>query len=311
MSTEITTAFVKQFGANVFHLSQQQGSVLRNCVRNETVTGDSRYFDRIGKATAQTRTSRHSDTPIMNTPHSRRRVSPIEKEYGDLVDDMDKVKTLNDPTNDYSMAAQWALGRAMDTEIIEAASGTAYTGVAGATSTVLPTTQKIASISGGAGSAFNVQALRRARKILEANDVNKNQPWYCTINAWQKENLLGETEVTSSDYNSVKALVSGEVNSFLGFEFKATELIQDQASALTFSVTTGLYDAGGAVDGNGYDKLHAWAKAGLLLGISADIKAQIAPRADKSFSTQVYASLSMGAVRMEEEAVVEILCKDT
>lgn len=198
----------------------------------------------------------------------------------------------------------------MDTEIIQAASGTAYTGVAGATSTTLPNAQKLASVASSAGSALNVQALRRARKILESADVDKGQPWYCTINAWQKENLLSETETTSSDYNTVKALVMGEINTFLGFEFKHTELIEDVSSSTSFNTTSGAVGSGGG-DSNGYDKLHAFAKSGLLLGLGQDIKAQIAQRPDKSFSTQVYASLSMGAVRMEEECVVEIHCKDT
>ena len=33
------------------------------------------FFDQIGVTAAQLRTSRHSDTPQINTPHSRRRIS--------------------------------------------------------------------------------------------------------------------------------------------------------------------------------------------------------------------------------------------
>lgn len=75
MSTQITTAFVEQYKANVYHLTQQKGSKLRRAVRTETVTGRNAYFEQIGATAARLRTSRHSDTPRMDTPHSRRRVS--------------------------------------------------------------------------------------------------------------------------------------------------------------------------------------------------------------------------------------------
>lgn len=310
MSSQITTSFVKQYGANVFHLSQQKGSVLRNCVRVESVQGDSRFFDRIGKATAQVKAGRHSDTPIMDTPHTRRMVALVDYEYGDMVDNADKVKTLNDPTNDYSVAAQWALGRAMDDLIVDAASGNAYGGVAGATSVALPSTQKIASVASTAGASLNVQALRRAAKILDSNDVDPMEARYFAFNAYQKEALLGQTEVSSADYNSVKALVMGQIDTFMGFKFVRTELLNDRSSALSFDQTTGAVGSGSG-DANGYDQCLAWAKSGLLLAIGADIKAEIAKDPGKSFGTRIYASMSLGATRMEEEKVVEVLCKDT
>lgn len=310
MSSQITEQFVKQFGANVFHLSQQKGSKLRGAVRSETVVGDARYFDRIGKATAAQRTSRHADTPQMNTPHSRRMVTLVTYEYGDLVDKADKVRSLNDPTNDYSVAAQWALGRSMDSEILAAGVGNAYSGVAGGTAVPLPSSQKLVAVSGGAGTGLNVDTLRGTLRKFDANDVDPNEQKYFAFNALQKENLLGETEVSSSDFNTVKALVMGQVDTFLSFKFIHVELTTDQSGALQFEVATGAVGSG-AGDADGYDIQLAWAKNGLLLGIGSDITAKIQERADKSFSTQVYAAMDIGSTRMEEEKVVAVYCKDT
>lgn len=75
MSIQITTAFVEQYKANVYHLTQQKGSKLRRAVRVETVTGKNAYYEQLGSTSARLRTSRHADTPRMDTPHSRRRVS--------------------------------------------------------------------------------------------------------------------------------------------------------------------------------------------------------------------------------------------
>jgi hypothetical protein len=69
MSTQITTSFVNQFSANIQMLSQQMGSKLRDAVDVETITGERAYFEQVGSAAAVERTSRHADTPIMDTPH--------------------------------------------------------------------------------------------------------------------------------------------------------------------------------------------------------------------------------------------------
>ena len=91
MSSQITTSFVEQYSDNVSLLAQQTGSKLRNAVDVESIRGKSAFFDQIGVTAAQIRTTRHSDTPQIDTPHSRRKVSLDTYEWGDLVDDADKV----------------------------------------------------------------------------------------------------------------------------------------------------------------------------------------------------------------------------
>jgi hypothetical protein len=122
---QITTAFVEQYSSNIQMLSQQKGSLLRDKVRLESVVGKNAFFDQVGSVTATVRSSRHSDTPQADTPHSRRRVTLVDYEFADLIDDLDKVRMLADPTSSYAMAAAYAMGRAMDDNIIAAATGTA------------------------------------------------------------------------------------------------------------------------------------------------------------------------------------------
>ena len=110
MSSQITTAFVQQYSNNVQMLSQQKGSLLRNAVDAETIVGKNAFFEQVGQAVAQKRVSRHSDTPQIDTPHARRRVSMVDYEYADLIDKQDQVRTLIDPTSSYAQAAAFALG---------------------------------------------------------------------------------------------------------------------------------------------------------------------------------------------------------
>ena len=282
MSSQITTAFVQQYSNNVQMLSQQKGSLLRSAVDVETVVGKNAFFDQVGSALAVKRTTRHADTPQMDTPHARRRVSLVDYEYADLIDNQDKIRTLIDPTSSYASAAAFALGRAQDDEIIAALSGTAFTGETGSTSTALPSSQKITE-SGTAG--LTIAKLRSAKELLDAASVDPSIPRYIAVGPRQITDLLGTTEVTSSDFNSVKALANGEVNSFLGFNFIVSNRL-DIASSKRLCLV--------------------WAMDGCKMAIGQDLMTRIDERADKGYAHQVYVCQSIGATRMEEDKVVTI-----
>lgn len=301
MSTGAPTAFVQEFASGITTLSQQLASRLRNYVMvKDGVVGESVYFDQIGATTAALITTRHGDTPLMNTPYDRRKADINGYEWADLIDKLDMVKTLNNPQNAYVQAGAAAMGRAIDSVIINAALGTSNTGVAGGTPIALPAAQKVAVNSwkfgtGSGNSGLTISKLIEARKILEGNEAYNpgmpNNELAIAVSAQQKANLLATTEVTSSDYNTVKALVNGEVDTFMGFKFLHSELLQ--------------------TDGSGYRMIPAWVKSGIGLAIGADIRARISERDDKRYSTQVYFMMALGATRMEEKKVVQILADET
>ena len=286
MSVNVTTSFVEQYSTNVQMLSQQMGSKLRAAVDVESIRGKQSFFEQIGKTTAQLRTSRHGNTPQIDMPHSRRALTTATYEWADLIDDADKIRMLIDPTSSYAKAAAAAMGRAMDSVIITAALGTAKTGVSGGTSTALPSTQKVAHGSAG----LTVAKLLSAKKILDENDVDPSVKRYCVVSPEQIEDLLNLTEVKSSDFNTVKALAQGDINSFLGFEFITSNLLTADATPSR--------------------QVIAFAADGIKLGIGKDVTAKISERDDKSYSTQVYYCMDLGATRMEEEKVVEIACNE-
>jgi len=285
MSTQITTAFVNQFSQNIQLLSQQMGSLMRNTVRQETVNGEKAFFEQIGSAVAQKRASRHASTPIMDTPHARRMVTMSDYEYADLVDDQDKIRLLISPESTYGKAAAAAIGRAMDDEIIGALGGTAKTGVSGGTSTALPSGQKI--VHGSAG--LTIAKLISAKKIMDQNSVDPSIERYIVVSPEQIEDLLNTTSVTSADFNSVKALVNGTVDSFMGFKFITSNRLKDDGTSRL---------------------CYAYAREGVVMALGKDVTAKIDPRPDKSYSTQIYYCSTFGASRMQEEMVVEIACNE-
>ena len=274
MSSQITTSFVEQYSSNVSMLSQQMGSKLRSSVDVEKVTGKNAFFDQVGVTAAQLRTSRHGDTPQIDTPHSRRRLSLADYEWADLVDDVDKVRMLVDPTSSYARAAAAAMNRAMDDVIITAFNASANTGVAGGTSTALPSSQKTATSDQSDG--LTIAKLLSAKKILDNNDVDPSLKRYVVCGPQQISDLLGTTQVTSSDYNTVKALAMGSIDSFLGFQFIMSTRLNKDATYTT-------------------DRLcFAFTEDAIKLAIGNDVSAKISERADKSYSTQVYYAMDIG-----------------
>ena len=290
MSQQITTAFVQQYSANVQMLSQQMGSRLRDAVRLETVVGKNAFIDQIGSVTAQLRSSRHADTPQIDTPHQRRRLSIASYEFADLIDDQDKVRMLIDPTSSYAQAAAAAMGRAMDDVIITAALGTASTGETGSGSATLDATANMVG-SASSNDGLTIAKLTEAKRKMDLNDVDPSIPRYIAVGPKQIEDLLGTTQVTSSDFNTIKALVQGDVDTFMGFQFIMTNRL--------------------SIDSNDIRSCFAWAEDGITLGIGKDEQGRIDERNDKGYATQVYYCMDIGAVRMEEAKVVKIFCDET
>jgi len=284
MSTQITTAFVEQYKSNVFHLAQQKGSRLRDTVRSETITGKSHFFERIGSTAAVKRTSRHSDTPRMDTPHSRRKVTMDDYDWADLIDNEDKVRMLISPTSDYALAGAYAMGRAMDDAIISAATGTSYGGVSGGTTVPLPAGQKIVH----GGTNLTIAKCLAAKKLLDAAEVDPDEQRFLICTADQISDFLNITEVKSSDYNTIKALAQGQIDTYLGFKFIRSERLGQDATPNR--------------------QVLAFTKSAIGLALGADITTKISERSDKNYATQVFLSMTIGATRIEDEKMVEIAC---
>lgn len=309
MSIQITSAMVNQFSANVFHLSQQKGSRLRNLVRNESQKAEAAFHDRIGSVSPQKKSSRHADTTYQDTPHSRRKITLEDYFYADLVDKEDKIRILQSPESEYTKAAMMSLGRGMDDEIIAAAVGNAYSGKAGGTTVALPNSQKIAAhdASGTGGNKLNVRTLRAVKKKFNSNEAGESDLYFC-FDANQQDSLLGETEVTSSDYAAVKALVQGDIDSFMGFKFVRSERLLSTSASTTYNINDGSVGAGTGTAASGSTRCFAWQKEGLLLAIGQDMQAKLDVMPSKHYAVQVYASMGIGATRLEEEKVVEVIC---
>ena len=286
MSNEITTAFVKQFTDGITLLQQQMGSNLRGGVSVESnITGDRAFFDQVDATSMAQITTRHGDTTLTDTPHRRRMVTLAPYEVADLVDRSDKIRTLNDPTNSYVKSFAAAAGRQIDDTVIAAFNATAATGVDGSGSDAFDTAG-FQIVHGGTG--LTTAKIVQARQILEGAENMEgsgDDEWFFVTNAAGRQDLLNDAQFQDSDFNSVKALVNGEVNQWLGFTFLKSE-------RLGISGTT--------------RSNFAWRKGSMKLAIGQEARGFIDVLPGKRHSTQVRYEMDLGAVRMDQKGVVEV-----
>lgn len=292
MSLEVSTAFVDMYKSNVDTLVRQEGSQLRETVMMERIKGKQAFFEQIGGVAAREKTGRHQDVEYADTPHRRRRVTTRYFYTTDLIDEDDKIRMLIDPSSEYAKAQADALGLTIDQTIIEAATGTAYTGVDG-TSTTAFDTDMVVDVTvrdPGVTSAdygLNVAKLLKAHAKLNANHVPRTDR-YLVCNSRQLESLLNSTKATSADYAAVKALVQGEIDTYVGFKFRHSEYLE--------------------TDANDDDKVIFYHKRGIKLALGMEISTSMDRIPQKHNAMQVYSAIDVGAVRMQEEMVGYIEC---
>ncbi|KKN75810.1 hypothetical protein LCGC14_0376860 [marine sediment metagenome] len=314
MSFEITVAFVEQYRSNILLLSQQKVSRTRMTCQEESVVGRTFYGERIGATAGEDITDRHGDTPQISTPHSRRRGSMVDWDIGDLVDEMDKIKMLIDPTSTYIQNFMAAANRRIDKHIYDALGGTAAAGVTGGTTVnnydagecrLVDSDGTVVSAgsnhSAATSTVLTIAKLLTCKTLLDEGDIDPERQRYFVTNPFNLNELLNTTEVKSSDYNTVKALAQGKIDTFMGFKFIMLQNFQDEIKGHLRDSEVETADE--AVE------CYAWAQDAIKLGVGKDITTEVDRIPLKRYSVQVYMRHSFGAVRVEGPAVVEISLK--
>jgi hypothetical protein len=309
MSFTVQQHHVLQFTRNVEHLLQQMGGKLPGLVSRGSYVGKSgAAVDQVGTIGVTRNRARHAETPHVSVPGDRRWVNPNTITTSTLIDQIDDARMLIDLRSPYAEAITRALGRADDDEIGAAFFGTSATGEQGQSTIAFPGTQSVGVNVGGTNSGLNVPKLRVAKRLLMASglDLQREQPWIA-ISATEHDNLLGELQVTSMDFNSKPTLVDGRVTSFLGFNFvhvewQATNTGGDAAYPLSLP-----FVAPGGLGGT-TRQIPCWVESGMHYGTWSGLDMRVDPRPDKNYNTQLWAEQIIGATRTQERKVVQIVC---
>lgn len=285
-------AFVQQYKDTVSLLAQQTDSRVSDCIMVDyDFRGSKKFYNQYASDDFIEIMSLYADTPIMTPDHRLRMVTPRYFVSNTLEDPLQALQMLIDPKSTYMQAKRAAANRQKDDLIIAAMGGTAYSGASGGTPTVFLAANQVAVTYGGGGSSTGLTKAKvlKAKQLLDAAEV-ENEDRCAVIGSKQLTDLLNTTEVVSSDYATVKALVQGEVNTWIGFSFKRSERLLTDASSNRLC--------------------YFWQKKAIQLAIMKDAEGRITERPDKNYAWQVYMRLVMGATRLEEERIVEVACAE-
>jgi hypothetical protein len=277
MAINVSTAFVDLFDSEVKQAYQAE-SVLRGTMRTRTgIAGNTVKFPTIGKGVATLRVPQTDVTPL-NVTYGQVTATMedyIAAEYSDIF----QQSHINfDERSELVQVVSKSIARRMDQIMIDAlnaASGTTA----------------VATGIGGATTNMNIEKLRATAKAMNQNNV-PSEGRHLLMHASQLDALLGETEITSQDFASVKALVQGEINTFMGFKI----------------LTVGDRDEGGLPKPS-TRTCFAWHKDSMGYAESMAQKTEVNYVPEKT-SFLVSSMFSAGSVSIDGAGIVKIACTE-
>jgi len=217
MSKNLSSVASEQFDSEVKHEFQTAGVLNGTVTVRNGVVGDTYNFRKMGKGLATQRTAPSSDSIPMDVDHSLIPVTLTDWDADEYTDIFNAAEVNFDEMRELSVTIASALGRRKDQTVIDAAAAGTYSATPTAGQGGL-----VGTDIGGVGTGWNVTKIRAAKKFLDKRGV-PSMDRHAAITADGLEDLLGETEVTSADYNTVRALAQGEIDTFMGFKFHIIE----------------------------------------------------------------------------------------
>jgi hypothetical protein len=269
MSVNLSPVAVTEFDSMVKHAYQGMGK-LRNAVTvRNNVTGDTYKFRAMGKGLANQKAT-SADVDPMDITHSLQVATLANWNAPEYTDIFDAAEVNFDEKQELANTIAGALGRRCD-QLIIAAMDTASPTAVGTTTTGLVANDLI-----------------DAKVQLVKNGVGDGE-LFTVINGTGLAGLLADEKISSADYQNVKALVNGEVNTFAGFN---VIVLEDRAEG-------GLTIASDVVSG------YAFSRDAIGLAVGIDMKTSIDYVPQKT-SYLCNGMLKAGAVVRDVAGLVEV-----
>ena len=284
--------YAQAYAANIMQLAQQKyAKLMPICYVKPNVKGKTFFQDQIGKWSMSAKGGRNVQTPN-NDPNLGRRMGTLV-DYHDnrLLDRGDELRMISDPRSAYTIAAASALGRQIDQIVANNILATSKSGETGSTNVTLGTTSIAAHVNPtgtvtGTAATLTFNRVRNAKRVLDLEDVEEEDR-FMVVSPSALDQILNTTQATSSDYAAVKALVRGDIDTWMGFKW----IVSNQLSS-SGTLTS----------------CFAMNRYAICLSLGAEPLVRTDERTDLSYSWQVYYELNIGAVRLEEARVVQLDC---
>jgi hypothetical protein len=281
MSINLTTAQVQSFD-DMVKQAYQAAAMLRPTVRLKTgVVGNSHRFTKIGKGLATARIPQ-TDVVPMNITYSTATANITDWNAPEYTDIFNQQKVNFQEQTQLAQVIAGAIGRREDQLILDALD-------AASTSLTVSTNE------GGTGTNMNTAKFRKAKSLLDGKNVPVTDR-YMIMHANNLYGLLGDTTATSHDYNTIRALVDGQINTWLGFKVMSTGDRDEGGLPLSTGVRTCYAYHGGQMG-----------STGLAVGIDFRTEVNYIPEKTSWLANGLF---SAGAVAIDAEGIVEIACTE-
>jgi hypothetical protein len=280
MSISLSNAFVTLFDAEVKQAYQGKAMLVPAVRQRRGVEGSTVKFPKVGRGVATVRVPQTDVTPL-NVGFSTVTLTLADYNAAEYSDIFSQAKVNFDERQELVQVVAGAMGRRQDQMILDALNGSS-------------TSLTVANSIGGSTTNMNIAKLREAKRLLDKGNVPPDGR-HIIIHANGLSNLLSETSVTSSDFNSVKALVQGEINTYLGF---------------TFHVLGDRSEGGLPIDASLDRTCYAFHKDAVGYGEGIAMRTEINYIAEKT-SWLVNEVFSAGAIAIDDEGIVKITCRET
>eukprot|EP00828_Plagiopyla_frontata_P016340 TRINITY_DN2143_c0_g1_i4.p2 TRINITY_DN2143_c0_g1~~TRINITY_DN2143_c0_g1_i4.p2 ORF type:complete len:379 (-),score=27.49 TRINITY_DN2143_c0_g1_i4:666-1802(-) len=296
MPANIEQWWIDTYEENVLHALQQKDSRLSGCVSPGTMKGKRRRFNYLGEAEMTEMTGRNEDTIWTDDEFFNRWITARRFSKSSIIEDEDVMRAFTEPNSDLVQAAVFAGRRQKDKVIIEAMNAVAYTGEDAETAVSLPDSQKLnvqlgSPLGAPANTGMNLAKILEAKFLLDDADIDDDIPRFYTVTATQLKELLNTTEIKNADYNNVKALAEGKIDTFAGFKF-----IRVSSKIIPWA--------------NNIRVNFAWARDSVKFAVSKDIHTKCAELPSKNFNLGVQTRMRVGAVRLFDKGVVYVPCAE-
>ncbi len=291
-SYSVPEAHVYMFTDNVRNVITRNGGLIYPYVNHGSYTGERvQLVVFIGPVEFIERDTPYSDTKLTELEHTSRWINGKEYDVAVLIDRLDTLKMIFDPTNPYVERFRQAHERKRDTIVMDSFFASVKTGKDASGTATYKTANTV--VNGGTG--FTLAKLRSLRKLMKKRNLDlRSMKPLIAVNAEGIDDLLSETQVVSSDYAAVKALVDGEVSYFMGFQFIPFEDYNAVGLPWQNPPTNTIRTS------------PAWIPDGMQYGTWQDLVITISNRPDKNNIKQIHGTFTAGAVRLEEDKVFAI-----
>ncbi len=302
MADTVDTSFVPAFQQIIVSLYAEDPMGLEGTVRYRTgITGKTDNWERLGGVKLVPVTSRHQKTPHTEMTHSRRRAAMADRAGSELLDQLDQIKMMIDPRNEYTQNLVRAY-RVFITETLVDALNAAATQVAADDTTSTQALQASQQIANG-GTGFTMAKWRQANRILDNAGVPR-EGRTALLSAFAIEDLMADATVTSKDYSDLAALQQGTIagKTFMGARVLVIgDAVPDDTSVLTGGTLDPILPKTGNIRST---FIYHHDAVGLSIGKVAT--PEVDRRSDLMNAWQVLVQASAGAVRVLDAGVVQI-----